>query len=74
MTGGGEEAFRLAEKMSRAWINFARSGNPNVTSLPEWDPYDPGTGATMVFDNQCRMEYLHDRELISFILEINKMK
>ncbi len=74
MTGGGEEAFRLAEKMSRAWINFARSGNPNVTSLPEWDPYDPGTGATMVFDNQCRMEYLHDRELISFIFEMNKIQ
>ncbi len=72
MTGGGEEASRLADKMSRAWINFARSGNPNVASLPEWDPFDPGTGATMVFDNQCRMEYHHDRELISFILEINK--
>ncbi len=72
MTGGGEEASRLADKMSRAWINFARSGNPNITTLPEWDPYDPGTGATMVFDNQCRMEYHHDRELISFILEINK--
>jgi para-nitrobenzyl esterase len=72
MTGGSEEASRLAEKMSRAWINFARSGNPNVASLPEWDPYDPGTGATMIFDNQCRMEYHHDRELISFILEMNK--
>jgi len=72
MTGGGEEASRLADKMSRAWINFARSGNPNITTLPEWDPYDPGTGATMVFDNQCRMEYHHDRELISFILEVNK--
>jgi len=72
MTGGGENAQRLAEKMSRAWINFARSGNPNVASLPKWEPYDPGTGATMIFDNHCRLEYHHDRELISFILEMNK--
>lgn len=72
MTGGGENAQRLAEKMSRAWINFARSGNPNVASLPKWEPYDPGTGATMIFDDQCRVEYHHDRELISFILEMNK--
>jgi len=72
MTGGGEDAHRLANKMSRAWINFARSGNPNVSLLPEWESYDSGTGATMIFDDQCRMEYHHDRELISFILEINK--
>ena len=30
MTGGGAEAQALAEKMSGAWLNFARTGNPNA--------------------------------------------
>ena len=25
--------------MSRAWTNFARTGNPNVKGLPNWRPY-----------------------------------
>ena len=29
MTGGGEEAYLLADKTSKAWINFARYGDPN---------------------------------------------
>ncbi|MBR4977510.1 MAG: carboxylesterase/lipase family protein, partial [Bacteroidales bacterium] len=36
MTGGGEEAIKLAEIMSGAWISFARTGNPNTDRLPEW--------------------------------------
>ena len=35
MTGGGAEAQALGEKMSSAWLNFARTGNPNAEGLPE---------------------------------------
>ena len=28
--GGGEEAQLLSDRMSQAWINFARTGNPSV--------------------------------------------
>ncbi len=61
MTEEVEEAFRLAEKMSRAWINFA--GQRNLMSLLYRNgiPTIPEQETTMVFDNQCRMEYLHDR-------------
>jgi para-nitrobenzyl esterase len=64
MTGGTPQAYALAEKMSSAWINFAKSGNPNATDLPTWEPYDPAKGATMVFDNTCEVVYNHDRELV----------
>ena len=67
MTGGGEEAIALADKMSQAWINFARTGNPNAKGLPEWPAYNPEEGAMMIFDNECEIKYNHDKELMEFI-------
>lgn len=67
MTGGGPEAVRLADIMSQAWINFARTGNPGTEDLPEWPTYSCREGATMFFDNNCEVRYNHDKELIDFI-------
>ncbi|WP_291862117.1 carboxylesterase family protein [Marinilabilia sp.] len=67
-TGNSEEAWELADKMSSAWLNFAKTGNPNVEGqLPEWEPYKVENGATMYFDNECRIVNNHDRELMDFI-------
>jgi para-nitrobenzyl esterase len=41
--------------MSRAWIAFARSGNPNTDGLPAWPAFDLQRRATMVFDNESRV-------------------
>lgn len=41
--------------MSEAWINFARSGNPNHADLPHWPSYDTDTRAAMVFDAETRV-------------------
>jgi para-nitrobenzyl esterase len=59
LTGGGEDAKRLAAGMSEAWISFARKGDPNTakSGLPRWEPYDAAKRAVMVFDNRCRVEY-----------------
>ena len=67
MTGGGEEAVALADKMSQAWINFARTGNPTAECLPEWPEYNPEQGAMMIFDNKCEIKYNHDKELMEFV-------
>jgi para-nitrobenzyl esterase len=64
MTGGGQEAHALADKMSWAWINFARSGNPNHKGLPTWPKYTPENGATMLFDNVSSIKNHHDKELM----------
>jgi len=65
MTGGGKEAYTLADKMSSAWINFARTGNPNAKGLPEWPAYSADNGYTMVFDNKCAVKANHDKELLA---------
>ena len=68
MTGGGKAAQVLADKMSSAWLNFARTGNPNTEGLPEWEPYTADKGATMIFDNDCGMKYNHDKELLEVVM------
>ena len=67
MTGGSEEAVALADIMSQAWVNFARTGDPNTEELPQWPAYSCCDGATMFFNNTCEVKYNHDKELIGFI-------
>jgi len=55
MTGAGPERYALAERMSEAWVSFARTGNPNHATLPEWPAFTPAERATMVFDTECRV-------------------
>ncbi len=71
-TGNSEEAWKLSDKMSSAWINFIKTGNPNVAGvLPKWETYSAENGATMLFDNECRIINNHDRDLMNFIVPLN---
>jgi para-nitrobenzyl esterase len=60
MTGGGPGPMALAEKVSDAWINFARHGNPSHSGLPQWPAFSKDTKATMVFDTQCELKKGYD--------------
>lgn len=53
-TGNTPEAQALARTMARAWVNFARTGNPSQPGLT-WTPSEPIRCQMMVFDNHCRM-------------------
>jgi para-nitrobenzyl esterase len=55
MTGSGQDRYALADKMSSAWVAFARTGNPNHKGMPEWKPYDNTQRAIMIFDNECKL-------------------
>jgi para-nitrobenzyl esterase len=63
MTGGTKEAYALADKVSKAWINFARSGNPNHKGLPDWPAYNSSNTSTMHFDNKCAVMPQMDKAL-----------
>jgi para-nitrobenzyl esterase len=52
-TGTGEERQGIADTMHRAWIAFARTGDPNHAGLPTWPEYDVDRRATMRFDEVC---------------------
>jgi para-nitrobenzyl esterase len=56
LTGDLPTRFALADKMSRAWLAFARTGNPNCEAIPEWPRYSSAQRPTMIFDNKCRVE------------------
>jgi para-nitrobenzyl esterase len=51
--GDRPEAPALAERMSEAWLAFARSGDPNHPGLPNWPVYDTDRRPTMLFDVDC---------------------
>ena len=65
-TGGAAVAFALQDKVSQAWINFARTGNPGQRGL-EWKPFTATDPQTMVFDIVSECRALHDGKLSSLI-------
>jgi para-nitrobenzyl esterase len=68
MTGGGADAMALADKVSDAWIAFARTGDPNTPKLPHWPAYDPKDRPTMVINNVSKVvnDPLREQRLAMF--------
>jgi para-nitrobenzyl esterase len=52
-TGAGPEG--LSRRMMEAWLSFAHGGDPSTDELP-WPTFDAERRATMVFDEQSRVE------------------
>ena len=65
-TGGGPVAMALQDKVSQAWVNFARTGNPNQPGL-EWKPYTKENPQAMVFDTVSQSVPLRDDKLVSLL-------
>jgi para-nitrobenzyl esterase len=61
-TGGGARPRALAAKVSQAWVNFAKTGNPNHSGLPNWPAFAPGKCQTMIFDDACEARENPDTE------------
>jgi para-nitrobenzyl esterase len=57
LTGTRPDRQRLADRMSEAWLAFARSGDPNHAGLPTWPAYTARDRATLVFDSECRVDH-----------------
>jgi len=55
------EAYALADKTSSAWVAFARTGDPNTSTLPQWPAYSGASRDTMIFNDECRIVRDPDR-------------
>jgi para-nitrobenzyl esterase len=53
--------------MSSYLSNFAKTGNPNGRSLPEWDAYSAGDKKIMVFDLNSRATPIPDAAALDFL-------
>ena len=50
-----EHERTLSKRMSRAWIAYARTGDPNHSGLPRWPRYTAAQRDTMIFDRECNV-------------------
>jgi para-nitrobenzyl esterase len=60
------EAYDLSNKLVQTYTSFARTGNPNNSTIPNWPQY--GTdGPVMVFSPAAHVENKKDGDLLAFI-------
>jgi para-nitrobenzyl esterase len=57
------DAQALADRVSKAWATFARTGDPNNAALPAWPAYSAAQRATMILDDTCRVANDPDGEV-----------
>jgi len=53
---GSHDGRLMCDRLAGAWVAFAKTGDPNTPALPHWPAYDAATRATMVFNNDTRVE------------------
>lgn len=69
--GSGSRPERaLWDRFASAWVSLAKTGNPNNTQIPNWSPYDASRRATMIFDNELRVEDDPRSEIRKFWAEV----
>jgi para-nitrobenzyl esterase len=56
LTGDDPARLPLADAMGRAWIAFARNGDPGHSGLPTWPAYSTSMRTTMIFDTICHLD------------------
>ena len=55
---------RLEDQMAGAWVQFARTGDPNTDKLPAWPQVTADSVPTMCFDETTDLRVDHDRQLM----------
>ena len=55
MVGTGHELQPMADKISAAWVAFARTGKPNHKGIPNWPAFNTSERATMILNTECKV-------------------
>ncbi|HME09018.1 MAG TPA: carboxylesterase family protein [Bryobacteraceae bacterium] len=67
---GSAQQLALWKKFASGWVALAKTADPNCAELPHWAPYDTAARATMVFDNDPRVENDPRSEIRKFWAEM----
>jgi para-nitrobenzyl esterase len=62
MVGTGPELQPLADRVSGAWLAFARSGNPSHPGIPKWPAYTAAERPVMHMNNEWALANDPDRD------------
>jgi para-nitrobenzyl esterase len=62
MVGTGPELQPLADKVSGAWLAFARTGNPSHAGIPRWPAYNASERPVLHMNNEWAVVNDADRE------------
>ncbi len=54
IVGDAPDRHEVSRRAMAYWVNFARTGNPNGGSLPNWPAYSLNERKTMLLDRVCR--------------------
>ena len=69
LAGPASEATKaLSNTMAQTWLAFARTGDPNNATIPQWAPYNVQDRPTMVFDVPAHVDndpYRAEREFMA---------
>jgi para-nitrobenzyl esterase len=66
--------YKLADIMSSYWVNFAKSGNPNGESLPEWSAYKTGDKKIMLLGKTQESEIIPGKDALDFLYKMMTKK
>jgi len=75
LIGDGLELQGMADMISAAVVAFARTGNPNRSGLPHWEPFNGDSRATMFLNPQMRLvndPYREERLARNAVVTIKK--
>ena len=66
LTAGSQDNRVLADRMSSAFVAFAKTGDPSTPEL-RWLAYDRNVKQTMVFDVQSGVRNDPDKDLLALL-------
>ena len=70
MIGSGPDRGAMADRISSAWVAFARAGNPNNAGLCHWPAFNSTERATMIFNTECQVANDPNGEELKFLYSL----
>jgi para-nitrobenzyl esterase len=58
---------RLEKLMSAYWVQFVKTGDPNLPGLPMWDAFSHDNPQTMIFSDSSKGRPLPDKAALDFL-------